>query len=55
MVVWSTEANTKRLEVRLQLGEHPVARSKASDEKYKLHATCRSAYFLTKRSGVNLL
>jgi len=36
MGIRSTEVNTKRLEVRLQLYEHPVTRSKASDEKYKL-------------------
>jgi hypothetical protein len=36
MVVWSTEADAKRLEVHLQLGEHPVTRSEASNKKYKL-------------------
>jgi hypothetical protein len=55
MVVWSTEANTKRLEVRLQLGEHPVACSEASNEKYKLHVTRRSAHFPIKHSIVSLL
>lgn len=34
MVVWSTETNTKWLKIFLQLAEHPVIRSKVSDEKY---------------------